>query len=212
MSREVRRLSPGDAPAVADVFCDAFRDYPVMRWVVGAAGDAYEARLRTLIGLFVAARALRGEPMLAIEVDRRLVAAATVSFPGQGEEPAAMAAVREATWGELGAEARARYERCGVAWQAFDVEGPHTHLNMIGVRPAQRGKGLAALLLAEVHELSRTSPGSQGVTLTTENAANVPFYQKAGYHVVGQARISPELETWSFFRPEPTRAPEAPNP
>lgn len=209
---EVRRLAPEDAPDVVDVFCDAFRDYPVMRWVVGTSPNAYEARLRTLIGFFVAARAMRDEPLLGIERDDRLVAAATVSFPGRDEEPAGMEVLRRATWRELGADARARYEQCGVAWQSFEVEGPHTHLNMIGVRPTERGKGLAALLLAKVHELSRTSPGSRGVTLTTENPANISFYEKAGYQLVGHVRVAPELDTWGFFRPEPPRAPDAPNP
>lgn len=209
---EVQRLAPRDAPAVVDVFCDAFRDYPVMRWVVGPAGDEYADRLRTLIGFFVAARALRDEPLLGIATHGRLVAAATVSFPGHGEEPPGLDTLRQATWLELGADTRARYERCGAVWQAFEVGVPHVHLNMIGVRPSAQGQGLARCLLAHVHEIARATPHAEGVTLSTEAAANVSFYRKAGYEVVGHARVAPELETWGFFRREPPRAPEAPNP
>lgn len=43
----------------------AFHDYPVMRFVFGDSAD-YDRRLATLVGLFVSARVLRGEPMFGI--------------------------------------------------------------------------------------------------------------------------------------------------
>jgi hypothetical protein len=40
------------------------------------------------------------------------------------------------------------------------------------------------------------------VTLSTEDPKNVPVYQHVGYGVVGQARVTDDLETWFFFRPD----------
>jgi len=56
-------------------------------------------------------------------------------------------------------------------------------------------------LLERVHTMSREHPESRGVSLTTESAANVPFYQRLGYGLVGHGRIGPGLESWGFFRP-----------
>jgi GNAT superfamily N-acetyltransferase len=131
-----------------------------------------------------------------------LGAVAIVSYPHRSESPAALGDLRETLWHELGADARIRYETCGNVWSAFAMEEPHVHVNMIGVRPAQQGRGLAKRLLTQVHQLSVDTPDSVGVTLTTEDPANVPFYTHLGYDVVGHAAITPDLETWGLLRRE----------
>lgn len=198
-SSPVVRLGSRDVPRVVDVLVEAFHDYPVMRFVIGAADD-YLTRLRKLIHFFVSVRALRGEPLLGVAAGETLVAAATVSFPSDVKSPPEVDRAREAVWTDLGASARARYERCGEVWKTLDVAVPHIHLNMIGVRPSSQGKGHAWRLLEQVHEMSRRTVDSEGVTLTTEDPANVAYYERAGYEVTGRARIAPELETWAFFR------------
>ena len=50
--------------------------------------------------------------------------------------------------------------------------------------------------------MSREHPESRGISLTTESAANVPFYEHLGYRIVGYGRIGTGLETWGFFRPD----------
>ena len=105
------RVIPVDDPdEVVDVFCEAFRDYPVIRFVLGPERVDSERDLRTLIGLFVMARALRGEYLLGVRGPNAVLeAAATVSRPG-APVPGAFVALREEVWSELGPEARARYE------------------------------------------------------------------------------------------------------
>jgi len=195
----VRRLDPADAPRVVDVLCDAFRAYPVMRYVLGEGEAGEGRRLHRLVTLFVMARAMRGEPLLGVEEGGRLVAAATMSRPGHGEAPAEWLALRDEVWAELGADARARYDTAVAAWQTLVFPEPHLHVNMIGVGPAHRGRGLARLLLEHGHGISRATDGSTGVSLTTEDPRNVDFYRHMGYEVVGQVRIAPELETWGLF-------------
>lgn len=183
------------------VLAEAFFDYPVMRFVLGQDGD-YLRRLHTLIGFFVAARVLREELVLAVtEKEHRLAAVALVSLPGPRPAPDELLRRREEVWRELGSAERARYEAFGQAGHRFDLEPPHHHLNMIGVRPARAGTGLARALLDHVHALADQDAGSCGVTLSTEAPHNVPLYQRFGYQRRGHARIAPELETWSFFRP-----------
>lgn len=196
---EVMRLAASDVPAVVDVLAEAFHDYPVMRFVLGGE-ESYLTRLHSLIHFFVSARSLREEPLLGVAQDERLVAAATVSFPSSVVRPPALARAREAVWAELGAGVRARYEVCGKVWETFTAPEPHIHLNMIGVRPSAQGRGHARRLLDHVHGISLDTPGSQGVTLTTEDRRNLAFYERAGYEMMDHARVTPELETWWFFR------------
>lgn len=199
----VHRIPPSEVASVVRVLGAAFVDYPVMRFVIGEAGEAYPGRLTRLVRFFVMNRALRDEPMLGISVEGELAGAATVSFPDRPlPAPPAIEPLREELWDALGAEARSRYEACGAAWEPIGVTRPHIHLNMIGVPAPHRGRGLARRLLEAVHDLSGTTAGSEGVSLTTESLGNVDLYQHLGYEVVGRATIAPDLETWSMFRPD----------
>lgn len=197
----IRRLDPGDAGAVVDVLSDAFADYPVMRHVLGDVPE-YGRRLTRLVGLFVMARVLRGEPLFGIGPVTGLEAAAIVSYPGRTATPPEFAELRAEIFGELGADVQARYEAFGAATQQFDIAEPHIHLNMIGVRQGLQGRGLGGILLAHVHRVSSEDADSSGVTLTTEDPANVPLYQRLGYRLTGHVRVAPGLETWGFYRPD----------
>jgi len=199
MPGEVIRVD--DPDRVVDVLCDAFRDYPVMRFVLGPARSDYDAALRTLVGLFVMSRALRGEHLFGVMGEGGLEAAAIVSRPG-APMPPSLAALREEVWAKLGAEAHGRYEAFAAACTPFQPTKPHLHLNMIGVRKRVRRTGRARLLLDHVHALSRADPSSEGVSLTTEHPDNVLLDEHVGYVVTGHAVVSPELETWSLYRPD----------
>ncbi len=197
---DVLPLPPDAAEQVLAALCESFHDYPVMRFVLGAK-PGYDTRLRTLIGLFVAARVARGDLMLGIPADEgSLAAAALVNLPGNPTPAAWFDERREAVWRELGKAERARYDAYGAASHAFDPVTPHHHLGMIGVRRAAQGTGLARCLLEAVHGAAFRHSESTGVSLTTELPRNVPLYLHFGYRVVGHARVGPELETWSMFR------------
>src|SRR3712207_170505 len=108
---------------------DAFHDYPVMRYVLGAA-EPYDRRLRRLVELFVSNRAYRGDPMIGLRDESgALVGAATMTLPTPADVPPALLELRETLWGELGADARARYDEFAAATQRFAIAEPHYHLN-----------------------------------------------------------------------------------
>jgi ribosomal protein S18 acetylase RimI-like enzyme len=198
----VHPLPPERVDDAVSVLCDAFREYPVMRYILGTTAGG-EDHLRTLIRFFVMARVWRGEPMLAVTHGDTVAGVAVMTPPGEREPSPEMAAAREAVWKELGAEARTRYEYLGTVWQDFAIGEPHLHLNMIGVRRAHAGQGLGRRLLDAVHRLSEDDPGSGGVSLTTENPVNVALYKHFGYKVTGHRKAAPDLETWGFYRPNP---------
>ena len=196
---QVARVPRQNADQVVDVLCEAFRDYPVMQFVLGSEGD-YDARLRRMIGLFVSARVLLDDVIFGIHDRDELVAVVTTSNPARPSHPD-FAALREGVWSELGPAAAARYESCVRAWTSMESPAPQLHVNMIGVRRAYQTLRLGTRLLDAVHALAEMIPGCTGISLTTEFPRNVHFYQNRGYHVIGNERITPTLETWSFMRP-----------
>ena len=199
----VQLLSSVQRHDIISVFCDAFHDYPVMQCVLGPAAP-YDERLQTLVGLFVSGRVLRNDPLLGVYDERgSLIAAATMTQPGDPSPPPAMIAHREAVWGELGREARARYEAFTSATQQFVISALHHHLNMIGVRRSYQGRGLSRMLLDAAHALAATDARSTGVSLSTELPRNLSLYEHFGYRVYGHARVTDALETWTLFRPAP---------
>lgn len=193
-------LTPTDADAIRDVFCDAFGDYPVMRFVLGDA-SGYPQRLRCLIGFFVGARAVRGEPMYGIrDSSGAIVAAAILSWTGPQDPSPVLERLREETWAAVGAAERGRYDAYGTASGAMVPADPHWHLNMIGVCRSHAGRGLGGRLLDAVHDHAARDPRARGVSLATELASNVSLYQRFGYRVLGHARVDEGLETWGMFR------------
>jgi GNAT superfamily N-acetyltransferase len=196
---DVATLEPEAATDVVAVLADAFADYPVMRFVLGNAGD-FATRLHTLVTFFVMARVLRGETMLGVRQEDGLVAAALISRPGSGASPAPLLRLRDETWAELGDAERTRYDVFATATAPLAIDAHHLHLHMIGVRRASRGRGLARRLLEAVHARSAADPRSAGVSLTTELETNVPLYRHFGYDVVGSADVASAFTTWGMFR------------
>ena len=211
-------LPPERAPEAIDVLCDAFSDYPVMRFVIGgpeahglpgpprgsADAEAYVRSLRALITFFVMARVLRKEPILGLagSGSSGLAGVATLTLPGSGPAPDALDEYRSRAWAQVGPDARDRYETLSVIWNEFAIEEPHHHLNMIGVRRMHAGQGLGRVLLDEVHRISREDPASAGVSLTTEDPRNVELYRHVGYEVVGEGHVPGGIRTWAMFRPD----------
>lgn len=202
MPRNLRRLGEEDVADVIDVVCDAFADYPVMRFVLDYDHPQYAQRLHRFVHFIVMARLYRSEFMHGIVDGGVLQGTALTSLPARPVTSAPLDALREALWNELGPEARVRYEAYGAAFARFVPPDHHYHLNVLAVRHAAHGKGYARVLLEHVHALSRDDPESSGVSLTTENEANVSLYAHFGYRVIGRAEIAPGLTCWGFFRPD----------
>ena len=201
----VATLSFDHVVEIVSVVSDAFRDYPVMRYVLGADapghGAPYEVRLHRLVQLFVSARAYRDEPLMGVrDAQGALIAAAVMSYAPTADPPPTFIALRESIWAELGADARTRAEAYAEASSFFGELGSHHHLNIIGVRRTHQGLGLGRELLGAVQKLAAADPQSTGVSLTTELPANVKLYEHFGYRVVGHKRVGPGLETWGMFR------------
>jgi GNAT superfamily N-acetyltransferase len=194
----LERLTADRADDIVAVFCDAFHDYPVMRFVVGRSDD-YDERLRHLINFFVKRRVQQSGPLFGLVENGQLLAAATMTLPNEPIMPPGSEALRTETWRRLGEGARDRYDTYATATKALAIAAPHHHLNMIGVRAAQKGQKLARPLLEAVRAQAVEDSNSSGVSLTTETPANLALYQHFGYEIQGQVHVSPGLQSWGLF-------------
>jgi GNAT superfamily N-acetyltransferase len=201
------RVRHATADEVLGVLTAAFAGYPVLRHILGETESDPEQR-RMLIRLFVMNRELRGDPILLAEQDGAARAAMTLTRPDSPAECVAADDLADETWARLGEDALARYRQFADAANSVDPGVPNLHVNMVGVLPDARGLGLARFLLEEAQRRSLRDPGSTGVSLTTENPANVPLYEHLGYRVIGHRQITGTFATWGFFRPnDPMAAP-----
>jgi len=196
----IERLTTADRELVIDVLAAAFRDYPVMRFALSDAGAEYGDQLRELIGFFCDARLTRGWPVLGIRQGQELVAAALVSEPRYVPAPPELKRKRLQVARIIGHEAfdrMAQYERQSTGHKP---EEPHFFLGMIGVAPGHQGSGYGRILLEHIQAMSEADPVSIGVALSTEDPSNVPYYERVGYRVTGEADVG-DIHTWSMFRP-----------
>lgn len=202
--RHEPRLERVDASRLSEVVavhCDAFRDYPTMRFVLGAGDGDYDERVKILIGLFIDSTHLKSGVVYGWREGAELLAAADAVRHGVPDPPE-LTDRRRAAWERLGERARSRYEAYSAATRALVPDRPSFYLSMLGVRRRCAGRGLARPLVERIQALSRADPTSTGVFLETEEPSNVDFYRHLGYRLTGHVEVGDGLESWGFFRPD----------
>jgi ribosomal protein S18 acetylase RimI-like enzyme len=205
----VERLTEADREQVIDVLAAAFHDYPVMRYALSDAVAEYDQRLRELIGFFCDVRFIHDWPVLGIwrgqgdGEGQELVAAALVTAPGEVAESPELRRKHLRLARVIGRDAferMAHYERASSGQEPEDL---HYFLGMLGVAPGHQGSGYGRLLLEHIQTMSEADQVSTGVSLSTEDPSNVPYYERAGYRVIGEADVG-DIHTWCMFRPNRT--------
>lgn len=195
----IDKLTQADRAGLVTCLSIAFYDYPVMRFILRDSGKHYDEHLAALIGFFCDIRLICKAPVLGIRSDSQIVAAALINEPSRGPLPLPPAEL-ERLRSVLGEQAYDRLVRFETKSSEPEPAAPHHYLGMIGVHPARRGERLAGALLQSVKEMAIADPESIGVCLTTENSANLPFYEHFGYRVIGEVDIE-DLHSWCLFLP-----------
>ena len=195
------RLKPSDRASAARVFARAFFHYPVMvsHWPDPARRARY---LEWYLGCALSYGLRYGQ----VYTTRDLAGLALWLPPGQ---------THFTLW---------RYIRAGflltpllmgirqsfaLAMQQDDAAqkvhaeiapGPHWYLWMLGVDPAQQGKGIGGLLMRPA--LEQADRQHLPSYLETHDEKNVPFYLKHGFDLLRTEQVpGSELRFWGFLRP-----------
>ena len=195
----VRRIVSDRFEEVVAILRDAFRDYPVMRFILKDADERYEKLLLQLVGYFTDSRFSRDWPVLGVEREGALVAAANISPPQPVPAPPSLEQRYAALCSSMGEPAVDRFTRFAAASARLEPDEPHYCLGMVGALPEHHGHGYGRLLLDAVHAMSAADSDSRGVALSTETRKNLGLYRHFGYQVVGEARID-DLTTWTLYR------------
>lgn len=92
----------------------------------------------------------------------------------------------------------------GVSVDAAHPKGPVVYVHVLGVHPAQKGKGLGGVLLREA--LAMAAREGAPLFLETSNPVNLGFYRRFGLGVQRELRVADAPPLWTLQTDEPPRA------
>ena len=195
----VRPLERSELPRAAATLALAFEDDPLFRFLLPDA-DTRPKWLRWITQHALTeshsvggALTVEGGPELGV-----------VALTPPGTWPISLAAqARAFTWPP--GVPSARLLRVGLAIESAILKlhppGPHLYVYVLGVHPAQKGRGLGGTLLRHAAALAREA----GVVahLETSNPVNLPLYRKFGYEVGHELSLHGAPPVWTMTTPGP---------
>jgi ribosomal protein S18 acetylase RimI-like enzyme len=181
----VKTAAPSRRRQIVDIITLAFAVDPAARWVYPTA-QQYLEYFPNFIRLF-GGRALETGTAYYIE---NFTAAALWLPPGITPDETGLMSLLESTAApEIREDLLAVFEQMGK----FHPNEPHWYLPMIGVDPAQQGKGYGSMLLR--HALAACDRDRLPAYLESSNPRNVPLYEYFGFETIGtiQCGSSPPI-------------------
>ncbi len=181
----VKEMTQADVPLAADIIALAFAADPMTRWtwpdpriylaamprfVRAFAGKAFDCGSALCVGDFAGA-ALWLPPGVEPDLEALGELMQSTLTPSQLEN------------------ARALFPQM----ETYHPHEPHWYLPLIGVDPAQQGKGLGDALMA--HALARCDRDRAPAYLESSNPRNISLYRRHGFEPLGEIRAgsSPPL-------------------
>lgn len=172
----VRELSPGDVELAADTIVLAFAADPITRWT-WPDPRTYLAAMPRLV------RAFGGNAFTHQSADGVEGGAALWLPPGVGPDQEAMGALMQST---LSPEQLEKAMGFFKQMAEYHPHEPHWYLPLIGVDPAQQGKGHGDALMA--HAMARCDRERMPAYLESTNPRNVSLYRRHGFEPLGEIR------------------------
>lgn len=178
-SPTIRVASEADRSGVLGVITLAFAADPLVRWMISDPAR-YLAAMPASIEAFGGRGLAHGSVYVAGEF-----AGAALWLP-PGVEPD-----MERLQGIVDANATPAVK--GEAVRVFEEileyhpDEPHWYLPMIGIDPAQQGRGHGAALMQ--HAVARADREHLAAYLESSNPRNIPLYQRFGFEIQGEIRV-----------------------
>ncbi|HVB83129.1 MAG TPA: GNAT family N-acetyltransferase [Candidatus Binataceae bacterium] len=175
----------------AGVLSRAFVDDPLVNVLVPEPRepDQRVPRLAGLFGVVLHLQRGQGQPVFGVFEAGRLIAAAVVEGRMHASAGATVASgllslpamVRALGWSGV-----RRSIRLVDTLTRNHPPRPHLYLNILGVEPSFQGRHCGVAILDHLRELVETRSDLEGVYLETATEANVAYYRRNGYEVIGE--------------------------
>ena len=196
---KIRKLTYNEKDQAVKVLAAAFKEYPVMRYILKDSKSDYPEHLEALVGFFCETRLTRNWPLMGVYSGQNLVAVAGINEPIFKPWPEVLHEIYNRLEKVIGENAIQRMEAYEKVAGKYEPEITHYYLGIIGVLPGHQGKGYAKFLIEKLIEVSESDSNSHGISLSTEKKENIPIYEHFGFKVIGDADIE-ELHTWCMYR------------
>lgn len=184
---QITNAAQCDIEPAVDRLATAFADDPITGFLL-QTGAGYRERLTWFFSLLMGARLALGMPVLVVRNSAGIHGAAMGYTTARAEWPKRFAD----EWERFESATPGLPERMKV-YDEIAESGkpalPHYYLGVLGLDPAQHGRGTGMQLLQAFCERSAADPRSAGVYLETANPKNVSFYERAGFEQTGRGRL-----------------------
>ncbi len=196
---------PRDKKVVAEaarVAAAALRDNPTHIAMHG------EDPAKRYAGLYVLCQGVLSSasspPLHAVDQHGRVVGVLNAAPPGRCKPTLVQQVRMVPAMFRLNADTLRRMAYFGSAWSAYDPKTPHWHLGPVAVLPGSQGLGIGSMMMSVLcRRLDRD--GAQAY-LETDTEANVLFYRRFGFEIVGMSDVS-NVHCW-FMQRLPRREPD----
>lgn len=204
--QDVLRLREDEVAEAAQIMVRAFECDPFFRHCFPGPDRRYGRQLGAGFRMLFGAKLQRGEPLLGIRVQGRLIGAVALEEPGLpmswGDFVRSPLLFRQLVGFGLAAGPRAvaRLDRWDRGVRTLRPPEPHFYVLGLGVLPEFQGKGYGRALMERLHQEADAHAEAVGVGLDTDTDENVSFYRHLGYEVTGTVDIG-GFEMYCMFRP-----------
>jgi ribosomal protein S18 acetylase RimI-like enzyme len=203
----VSAIFPEQHQQAARALGRAFIKDPAMLAVLPEPTEPVE-RARRLAQLFEAVIRInqrQGQPVLGVVKDSKVAAVAVIEgahTPSLGQTM--VSGVRELPQliSAIGWGGTIRALRLGDTLYRNRPEKPHLYLNLLGVDPDYQRQHLGIALLDHLRDLAAARHELAGVYLETATEANVAYYTRAGYQILGEM-YPLGVRMWRMMQPRP---------
>lgn len=180
----------------ARVAAAALRDNPTH---IAMHGDDLEKRYD---GLYVLCRGVLANasspPFHAVNQQGRIVGILNAAPPGRCKPTFGQQVRMIPAMFRLNAETLRKMAYFGSAWAAYDPKTPHWHLGPVAVLPGFQGLGIGSMMMSAL--CRHLDDDGALAYLETDTEANVRFYRRFGFDVVGTLDVS-GVRCWFMRRP-----------
>jgi ribosomal protein S18 acetylase RimI-like enzyme len=184
----------------------AFVDDPLFRTILPVVPDSQERarRMARLFDVVLRGQRSEGQPVLGVIHDGRIGAVAVVEYMTRPPSTASLvvhvlptlfALAKTAGWSGV-----VRMIAALDTLSRNRPPEPHLYLNILGVEPALQRRHFGIAILDYLREQVALRNDLAGVYLETATEANLEYYRRAGYRVIGEIH-PPGVRMWRMLQP-----------